>query len=413
METSHGEQNENVVGSICHRIFGCDFVLRSPKLIEPSGAKELTDFLIWVDDTLVVIQSKSIAIEASDLDPLKSGRILKRHEDAKRQLNTTLNAHARGALVRAVTPLDITFDLDWSHIRRKIGIITLHLPDSQYRDPEFRFQYSLVPETHKDITVHTFLVNDLAQMVSELSTPGDFLSYLEIREKCLKLGTVWTGNELDLLAMFKSRYPELEKAIAHEHLLMIAPGIWEAYRRDSSGQICERDERMRLSGLIDRLIRMQHTSVDFSAAQFALTAQQSAINYMRTIGKFGKLCRIERAEIGKMIAAKWEKTKVKKRGYFLYVSKPLNTAYVFLLINEADREKRRDQLMYLCEKACYRVKQCEELVGVATEGAQSKGSSFDVVVMGVAEITAKPEPDPEINILGEPNEATIQEWSKE
>jgi hypothetical protein len=33
--------------------------------------------------------------------------------------------------------------------------------------------------------------------------------------------------------------------------------------------------------------------------------------------------------------------------------------------------------------------------------------------MGVAEITARSEPDPEINILGEPNEATIQEWSKE
>ena len=52
---THGDRVEDAVEAVCFRLFGPDFVLRSPQLIEQSGSKELTDFLVVVDDTAIVM----------------------------------------------------------------------------------------------------------------------------------------------------------------------------------------------------------------------------------------------------------------------------------------------------------------------------------------------------------------------
>src|SRR5262245_4530117 len=111
MDYSRGKHVEDAVEDLCHRLFGCDFVLRSPQLVEQSGPKELTDVLVVIDDTAIVVQSKSLAVDISDLSPKKFGRIQKRQQEATRQLNTTLNAQTRGAHVRATNSLNVAFDL--------------------------------------------------------------------------------------------------------------------------------------------------------------------------------------------------------------------------------------------------------------------------------------------------------------
>ncbi len=413
MKDQHGHVTENTVELLCHKLFGRDYVLRSPKLIEPSGSKELTDVLIIIDDTAVVIQSKSLKIDISDLDPTKFNRIRKRQEQAKQQFNTTLNALARGANVCGITSLDVAFDVDWSLIKKKVGIITLNLPDDRYNDPEFRFQYPCLVEEHNNIMVHTFLVNDLMQMTLELTTPADVLFYLMTREKCLMSDKFVIGNELDFLAFFKTQYPKIEKALSDPDLhLWVAPGFWEGYRKSHMEDITNRDDRFKSSMQIDRLIRQLRTSVEYSAQQYGLTPQESAINYLRLIGKIGKLSRMERVQIGNKLVSKVEKTRSKKWGYFVYESKQFDTGYVFLLINEDDREKRQNFLQNLCVEACHKVT-CSELVGIATGGAQQQHSTTDALIMNVAEVRETTEPNMDFQLFQQPIRGTINEWDTE
>jgi hypothetical protein len=285
----------------------------------------------------------------------------------------------------------------------------LNLLDERHADPEFRFQYPHIVEEHKGVVVHTFLVNDLAQMTSELTTPADVLQYLATRERCIGSNKFFIGNELDFLAFFKTRYPEIEKALSDPtYHVSIMPGIWEGYRETAKARIQERDSRFRNSGVIDGLIRVLSTSVDYSASEYGITTQESALNYLRIIGKLGKLTRIERAEIGDKIKVKTEKTKAKKRGYFIYVSQLADTAYLFLLINEDDREQRQRALQHLCIQACHTVP-CSELVGVATDGAQQQSSSTDVMLMNVSDIKANTERDPRSHFQ-QPEHGTSNEW---
>lgn len=410
MSNKHGPLAEDTVESICYQLFGRDLVLRSPRLIEDSGTKELTDVLIIIDDTAIIIQSKSLQIDISDLDTKKFDRIRRRQEKAKVQLNTTLNALQRNAHANATTPMGINFNIDWSLIKNIIGIVTLSIPDSSYADPEFRFQYPWLVEEHKGIIVHTFMINDLKNMAFELTTPGDVLLYLNIRSQCVKSLKLIIGNELDFLALFKTQYPQIEKALSDPaYHVFIAPGLWEAYRSGLSDKIEDRENRFENGFLIDNMIAKLYTAVDYSAQKYALTYQESALNYLSLIGKLSKLTRIERAKIGDRLIEEFEKTKVKRFGYFVYISKFADIAYLFLILNEEDSEKRKTELDVLCKKACHSVK-CSEIIGIVTHGAKNKGHSFEAIGLSVEEIRSTTEPDPELQMFGQLVYEKINEW---
>ena len=119
---NHGIITEDTAELICYRLFGPDLVLRSPKLVEKSGIKELTDILVIIDETILIFQSKSLLMDAGNIDSIKLKRINKRHIIAKNQINTTLNAQNRNAEVHTKTPFDVEFTVDWSYIRKKTDI---------------------------------------------------------------------------------------------------------------------------------------------------------------------------------------------------------------------------------------------------------------------------------------------------
>lgn len=410
MNDKHGNIAEDSIEKISYRLFGADLVLRSPILIEHSGPKELSDVLVVVDDTIIIVQSKSLEIDLSEFDDTKFGRIKKRKEQAKRQLNTALNAQQRNAHVSAVTPLGVRFNLDWNRIKHKIGIVTLSLADAAYDDPEFRFQYPELVEEHKGITVHTFLINDLIRMTSELTTPADVLLYLNARAQCVESGKFIIGNELDFLALFKTQYPKIEKALLDSsYHVFIVPGLWEDYKTHQQKKIQDRYYRFQSSIFIDKMIRELRSAVEYSVHQYQLTPQESALNYLSIIGKLNKLTRIERAKIGDMLIKKMEKTKIEKWGYFIYVSEFADTAYLFLILNEDDREQRKVFLHFLCEQACHKVP-CSELVGIATDGAKQKENSFDAMAMNVADIRLATKPDIKFQMFKQAEYEKINEW---
>jgi hypothetical protein len=244
MDGRHGIVAEDVVSEITSWIAGPQLVLRSPRLIEKKGASELADFLILIDDTLIVIQSKSVVVTADDLDDVTFGRIKKRRDKALKQINTTLNAETHNSLVEATTLAGVSFRIDWSVIKKKIGVITLNVPDGNYDDPEFRFQYPQAFEVSRGVDVHTFILRDLHSMCQELSTIGDFLRYLDCRSRCFSTGRFQVGNELDFFVFTKIRHDEMERALSlgSNVMLSIMPGAWESFLKDMSLMREQRDK---------------------------------------------------------------------------------------------------------------------------------------------------------------------------
>jgi len=377
----HGEIAEDFLERVCHRIFGCDFIMRSPVLHEESGDKELTDILVNLDDTLVSIQSKSMEAELEAIDEVVLGRIKKRYSNAKSQLGTTLNAHMRNSPVSGCTPLGIRINLDWDSVIKKHGIVTLHLSDALYSDPESRFQIPYAIEQYKDIVVHTFLMNDLSVMQQELFSAGDFLRYLEVREKIWrKQGNFLVANELDLLAIYKYKYDTIEAYLNGEvDFIAIEPGMWEHYNKNHRDTIDERNKRFGKSIYVEQIIRELHKSVQYIVDTQGVDYMESASGYMSIIGKLGKLTRLERTEIGETIEQKLEKTKTCTQGYFARYFPRLGIGYIFLIINSDDREMRVGFLMALAEQLSRRL-ECNEILGIAFDGLQMKTSCIDAAL---------------------------------
>lgn len=411
MSGQHGERTEDVLEIICSRMFGPDLVLRSPVVVEPSGNKEVADILVLVDDTIVVIQSKSLEIDISELNETNFGRIRKRHNSAKKQLNTLLNSANRNAAIRGTTCLGVEITLDWTLIRETIGIVTLNLPDEVYEDPEFRFQYPELYSEQRGLEVHTFVLRDLWEASVELTTPGDALSYLKVRQECFRTKKILIGNELDFLALYKTDYPQIEQALSDPTFhIFVTPGLWEGFRTGRAKELKDRDERYTSSYIIDNLVRHLRTAVEHSVKAHGLTAQESALSYLSIVGKLGKLARVERAQIGEKLTAKAHKTKTDKFGYFVYVSIRSGIAYLFLLLNEDDREKRLHFLRFLAEQACHKV-DAKHLVAIGTDGAQGRHASIDAMIVDVADMKQHTESDRELTMFGDVNVGRIDEWS--
>ena len=411
MSGKHGEHTEGILEQICSSMFGAELVLRSPVVVEPSGNKEVADILVLIDDTIVIIQSKSLEIDISELNETGFGRIRKRHTKAKQQLNTLLNAANRKSEIRGTTSLGVEITLDWSLIHHMVGIVTLNLPDDVYRDPEFRFQYPELITEQRGLDVHSFVLRDLWEASVELTTPGDVLYYLRTRKECFTTEKFIIGNELDFLALYKTDYPKIEQALSEQAFHIFAtPGLWEGFRSGRTDELKDRDERYKSSFIIDNLIHRLRAGVEHSVSAHGLTAQESALGYLGVVGKLGKLARMERAQIGNKIIAKAEKTKSEKFGYFIYVSMRFGLAYLFLLLNEEDREKRLHFLQFLAEQACHKI-EANQVIAIGTDGAQNRDSSIDAIVIDVAYVKQNTEPDSELTMFGDMNVDRIDEWS--
>lgn len=415
MNGEHGHRSEDILKKICFRMFGAELVLQSPVVIEQSGSKEVADILVLVDDTLLIIQSKSMDIDISDLDETDFGRIRKRHTKAKKQLNTLLNAAKRNGEVRGSTSLGVEIMLDWSLVQHRIGIVTLNLPDEMYENPEFRFQYPELFSEQRELDVHSFVLHDLWNASVELTTPGDVLLYLKVRKQCFTTDKFLIGNELDFLALYKTDYPQIEQALTDPDFhICLAPGIWEEFRNGRTQELKDRDERYRSSYIIDDLISDLRSAFEYSIDAQGLTAQESALGYLGVVGKLGKLPRMERARIGDKILTKEEETKIKEYGYFAYVSIHFRIGYFFLLWNESDQEKRRQLLKFLAEGVCHKIEddKATQFVAIVTDRVKSHESSIDARIFDVMHVKEHTEPpDKKLMLFGNINMERIDEWS--
>jgi hypothetical protein len=358
---------------------------------ERSGKEvELTDVLVLVGDILVTIQSKSIDLDASRADEINLSRIENRYEHAKKQINRTLNAATRGERVVLENDSGQRFSIPWRVITKKIGIVTVNVRDELYADPDFRYQLPLRCEEHRGITIHGFVLRDLFTMVTEFNTLGDFLRFLEDRELILSRTEPEVTNDLNIVAAVKIHYDKIEELRAGSYTsLMLAPGLWEEYRKNYSNRIRRRDARTRQLGVVDQLITDFASNLDYARERYPDRDPEVIEHYLAVLGALGKLSRLERITITELFAEKYRSTRKQFFRYFMVPSE--DRGLFFLIANEPNRETRKEKLITMC---CFLAKELQAspelthinmIYGFAAQGRQLPGRSFDAVVLPIGE----------------------------
>ncbi|MCR1795719.1 hypothetical protein [Leptospira sp. id769339] len=412
---NHGLNAEEQIKELLYSMVGEDFVFHSPLLAENSGKKiELTDFLVLLDDVLISMQSKSIDIDIEDINEIKIGRIFRKYENAKSQLNRTLNSANRGEkVILTANHLNDQIELPWSNFKHKIIIVTLNIPDNLYSDPEYRFQF-IKYEEYKGISLHTFVLQDLVRMVDEIKSGGDLLQYLETRKLLSKIIIQPATNELDIMALYKTNYPFIEEELINGKVdkFIIAPGSWEAYQETKSKYIQERDEKIGKLTIIDSLIKDNRASISFSIEKYGYSKNEMIAHYLRIIGILNSLSTVERYIVEQMLKEKYDLSDQAPIRYFIY---PFRSKAIFFLVsNESDREIRKKLSLVIAEQATLHLQKTmpdvETLLCIVTEGRKIPGRSFDTTLLNVQEIAALVKELPE-KLFKNKDKGRVDEWS--
>jgi hypothetical protein len=413
---NHGYLSEDVLEKACCGIFGEDFVFRSPILIKENGEQiELTDILVFVYDTLITIQSKSIDLEATDLSSIEYDRVIRKYDKAKNQINRTLYAEDRKSKVKLTTRFGVEAYLPWHFVKNKIGIITINLKDEQFNDPEFRFQLPKKFECHKGIVIHSFILSDFYLLLNEFNSAGDIFKYLEDRQFASEKIIQENTNDLDLLAFLKSKYQLFEEFKTGKYdILIIEPGLWEEYQQVHRDKIIRRNEIKYKPIIVDIIIREFRTSIEYTITHLKIEKQESVEKYFEIIGVFGHLTRMECILLSDIIKKKIKSTEKYFDRYLIFPHSEY--AILFLVSNEKDRKNRQKDLLILTGFAAHYLRQnirfsnIKNIYSFATEGVKVPGRSIDVIKKSINEALCIISENEYVNLFETKNKGHIDEW---
>ncbi len=414
---THGKISESILEKACFNIFGEDFTFKSPNVINASGkCEELTDVLIILGKYLITIQSKSIALTTQELNEIKYGRIVKKYDEAKRQINRTINAYNRKEKVLLNTCFNKELVLPWENINEIIGIITINIDDLEYTDCEYRFQFPLKVEKHKNITLHTFILRDFFTLIQELTTGGDFINYLlERYYLSTKILQNYT-NELDIVALFASQYHVIEEIRQNKYdKIVIEPGIWENYLNTHKDKIIERNNKKFKITIIDLIIQELRSSIDYTMKEENLSIEEMIKRYFFLIGIFGLLNSIEVYQINEIFRDKLLSSDKKFFRYFIFPT--ADTALFFFISNEEDREKRKSSLLGFTGQVAKYISSNPEfhrlkyILSTATEGKKVDGRSIDFVYTQTNEALSFVNSNEDIKLFEKKDYGRVDQWT--
>lgn len=413
----HGIISEQILHKACIQIFGEDLVFISPEMKTDAGKMlELTDVLIILDKYLITIQSKSLALTSSEIDDIKFGRIVKRYDHAKGQIKRTLSAFERKNPVTLKTCFGKNLFLPWENIKEIISVITLNINDEEYSDAEYRFQFPLKIENDTNTVVHTFMLRDFYNLITELTTGGDFLGYLKEREYLSSKTLQNYTNELDIIALYVSQYDFIEKAHENQYdTIIISPGLWESYREEHKEKIKERDKKKFAFSVRELFIKELRTSIDYTIEIAGIDLNLMTKQYFHLIGIFALMSRVESVCITELFMKKLESTKTEMFRYFIF---PKNEcAILFLILNEPNRELRKEKLIAFTGHAAKylttnpKFNRLQEIIGIATEGQQLQGRSLDILNAPLEEALKLVDHNIDFELFRDVDSGRVDEWN--
>lgn len=209
MDFSSGYEAEDALFERLIRVFPQKLTHLGPMYDDNGSKEEVTDVLVILGDTLIAFQSKWKNLDATDLDEIKRKRVMKVLNKGVGQHRTLLSVLDRKL---AIFDKNSSETIEpWSSNFSSIYLVTvLALSDAEYQDPARRFYAPTKVEHRKKTDVHCLLLNDVEQMLEYLTTPGDFVWYLNFRLDA-ETNCLIFKNELDALMVFKKDLFKLRK----------------------------------------------------------------------------------------------------------------------------------------------------------------------------------------------------------
>jgi hypothetical protein len=386
--TDFGKRAEELVQTICTRMFFSDFTVTNPKYTKTDrNQKEAADILVPFRDVLIAFQVKSKEekrlLGKTSVD---YGRITKKCEDGIDQLKTIKRALAnnRFSNLKTVKGYDIPFHC--AAVKKTIGVVILDLIGEERVPLEERTSIWNGFTVKFGMPIHVFVRQDFETISNELDTMPDFLKYLEVREKIRsREKSILYGEELDFLTLYKTNWPLVEDLLNEKvDCMYVDSGLWESYQKKEQLHK-DRSGKNRSSYLVDQIIDYLHTSVGYRQVDFNPHPEKSNAgigsveNYVGIITELASFSRLQRREIGDLLLEKAKKADSSARSYGLLIFPEEERGIVVLCSNEEKRE-RIEKLYQLCAMAyCkYRLKR---IVGLALNSLKELSRSTDALIL--------------------------------
>lgn len=348
--------------------FPSDFLFPNPKFQYKRGEHEIADLIILFDDILLIVQNKSklLTIEAQkgDVEAIKQDLQNSIIEAYKQCVNAKGNLLA-GKLSKLTNNKWNDVPIKISNIHKIYFIITL----------EDRFPILFLKDLESFIDFkkegYPFLVNlyDLDIITHELSTPLEFIEYLEKRIELNSKGIVTILDELDLLGYYLLNEYDFQIAAPKDKKAPNTISIflsWEEFNRERAPLLRKKIERDKYCVFFDDIIGRAHESNDLIAFE--------------VITNLSKLSRTERRVVGRKALEKSMQAALDRKFHHISI-KPDSTSFgITLLFTPKKHEERINELIEISMAAQYLCK-CKLWLGVASEPSNSKGRSYSYLLL--------------------------------
>jgi len=385
----YGKSVEDLIETICTKMFFSDFTVRSPVYKKPGGhEREAADFLIPFGETLLAFQVKSKEeMKAADQKTaVDFSRIQKRVEDGISQLKTIQEVVRNRRIVSLKTVRGIDLPFDCSKVKKVVGVVILDLVGEERFPREQRTGILGGLRYLADMPVHVFMRDDFQAMSEELDTVPDFLAYLETREKLWSKQVLSPAtDELDFLAIYKTRVDHIQQFLSGKvDLVVITGDIWDSYQKERA-TIDKRDRFRFPSYVVDDVIQWLHTSIGFELNAVEIGTERLAYRqgtvegYIASILELASLARVKRRGVGERFLDKMQKADAGGFRYGALVSRNERSGYV-VASTDLLRDERRRRLYALCA-AVYCKHKLKKVIGLASEPLKAKARSYDVILL--------------------------------
>ena len=243
MEFSSGMEAEAELFKELLKIFPESLIHLGPKFDDKGNEKEVSDVLVILGDVLISFQCKWKELEATNLTETTQKRVSKaiakgvqQHRTLQKIIDQKLRIFDKSSKEQ-IEPWPIVF-------RRIYFVTILSMSDEEYEDPTRRFCIAEKIEYQRKSQVHCLLWRDIPDMLKHLTTPGDFIWYLDFRSDAER-NRLECKNELDALTVFKKHLHEL----ANQRNIGVEVGYFE-----NSEQSLSQDSYLEYSKLYDRTL---------------------------------------------------------------------------------------------------------------------------------------------------------------
>ena len=383
-----GKIGEDFVETVCQLPIGKDFLFRGQKYRDGNNELELTDLLILVGEVAIFIEVKTAFHDNKTgwYEKAWADWASERTRKALAQLERGLNAIKNGLVKMVSNERQGSVEVHADAIRELHAIaIVDHPPLGKWGTT------ARVRADGREVDVMTTTHEELLDVLTELSTPGDLLAYLKARAMFFKANRMLGIRELDLLACYKEDPDAFVATLTAGTELILEDGLWEQFASlDLRRKRAEFDKHSWLvDGILDilhegRVAQLEH--IERLRADAGNAAGGG--DYIAIASELAMINRLDRRLIGEALLDKSKKCIDQKRDrWFGSPSREGRPPIVFLVSTDT-REARTKWLTSLAWGLKLR-KGARRAIGIATEPVNGNlGFSVDAI-----SLTSDPEWD--------------------